>query len=78
LAASRAPASAAGVFLSHRSAERGAPRLAALLQEAGCSAAALDLGMRLGEGTGALVALGLLRNAAAIYGMSTLAEAMAL
>lgn len=73
-----APASAAVVFLSHRSAERGAARLATLLHEAGCSAAALDLGMRLGEGTGALVALGLLRNAAAIYGMSTLAEAMAL
>jgi nicotinate-nucleotide--dimethylbenzimidazole phosphoribosyltransferase len=51
------------LFVSHQSAEAGAQRL---LQELGCGSAVLQLGMRLGEGTGALLALPLLRSAAAI------------
>ncbi|KAG8460597.1 hypothetical protein KFE25_011372 [Diacronema lutheri] len=73
-----APSAAAALFISHRSAERGASALAAQLQAAGCGPAALDLGMRLGEGTGSLVALGVLRSAAAVLEMATLQEATAL
>lgn len=50
------------LFWAHRSGERGA---GALLAAAGATAA-LDLGLRLGEGTGALLALPLLRASAAV------------
>jgi len=51
------------LFLSHRSAELGT-RL--LVEQLGGDAPALDMGMRLGEGTGAVLCLPLLRSAAAV------------
>jgi nicotinate-nucleotide--dimethylbenzimidazole phosphoribosyltransferase len=81
LAASRLCAGATDwLLLSHRSAE---PGHAALLEalggsggDAGGSAALLDLGMRLGEGSGAATAVALLRLACALHaGMATFAEA---
>lgn len=68
------PGCAAALFLAHTSAERGAALLCAELVAAGCAPPALELGMRLGEGTGALAALGVLRSAAAVLGMATLDE----
>jgi nicotinate-nucleotide--dimethylbenzimidazole phosphoribosyltransferase len=69
---------AGALFFAHRSAERGH----GLAMEAcgafdGCDAAPLlDLGLRLGEGTGAALALPLLRAAAAVMrDMATFAEA---
>jgi nicotinate-nucleotide--dimethylbenzimidazole phosphoribosyltransferase len=55
------PRCAAALFWSHRGAERGA----ALLLEAAGAEAALAMGLCLGEGTGAVLALPLLRSAAA-------------
>jgi nicotinate-nucleotide--dimethylbenzimidazole phosphoribosyltransferase len=60
------------VFFAHRSAELAHARL---LREAGAQPL-LDLGMRLGEGTGAALAMGLLANAVSLYReMATFAEA---
>ena len=56
----------------HRSAEAGHARLLELLR----LTPLLDLGMRLGEGSGAAVALGILRAAVATHtGMATFDEA---
>lgn len=61
------------LFLSHASAEKGA-RLAA---EALGQRPALDMALRLGEGTGALLALPLLRSAAALMrGMAQLGDVL--
>ena len=65
------PAIGAHVLFGHRSAEHGHARL---LEAAG--APLLDLGMRLGEGTGAALAIGLLASAVSLYReMATFAEA---
>jgi nicotinate-nucleotide--dimethylbenzimidazole phosphoribosyltransferase len=62
----------AHAILAHRSAEAAHTRLAALLG----LAPLLDLGMRLGEGSGAALAIPLLRAALACHaGMATFAEA---
>lgn len=66
------PAVADWLLYSHRSAE---PGHATLLEALGATPL-LDLGMRLGEGSGAAVAVPLLRLACAIHaGMATFAEA---
>jgi len=63
----------AHLLLSHLSAERGARRLAALI---GGPPPLLDLGMRLGEGTGATLAVSLVRAAVALQSqMATFAGA---
>jgi len=60
------------LFLSHASAERGASVAAAALGKRPL----LDLGMRLGEGTGAVLAIDLVRTALALqHGMATFATA---
>ncbi len=60
------------LFFSHRSAE---PGHATVLEAMGAEPL-LDLGMRLGEGSGAAVAVPLLRHACALHnGMATFAEA---
>jgi nicotinate-nucleotide--dimethylbenzimidazole phosphoribosyltransferase len=60
------------VFFSHRSAEFAHERL---LAEAGAHPL-LDLGLRLGEGTGAALAMGILESAVSLYReMATFAEA---
>ncbi|KAF8073024.1 CYCB2-3 [Scenedesmus sp. PABB004] len=75
LAAVRAaPAAARSLFLSHRSAEAGT---AVLVAELGLGAPPLDMGLRLGEGTGALLALPLLRSAAALLRMASLEDVLA-
>lgn len=63
------PALAEYAVLSHASAEPGHSRALARLGEAcpGAFQPLLDLGMRLGEGTGAALAYHLLRSAAAVY-----------
>ena len=64
------------MLMTHVSAEPGHRRVIAALQQAGASDPLLDLGMRLGEGSGAAVALPLLRLACALHsGMATFAEA---
>jgi len=66
-----APAVANCVFFGHRSAEHGHARMLANRH-----APMLDLGMRLGEGTGAALAMGLLTSGVALYReMATFAEA---
>lgn len=66
------PAALDHCLAAHRSAE---PAHAALLQRIG-KAPLLDLGMRLGEGSGAVLAAGIVKAAAAIHsGMATFAEA---
>jgi nicotinate-nucleotide--dimethylbenzimidazole phosphoribosyltransferase len=60
------------LLLSHASAERGASIAAASLGKRPL----LDLGMRLGEGTGAVLAMDLVRTAVALqHGMATFATA---
>jgi nicotinate-nucleotide--dimethylbenzimidazole phosphoribosyltransferase len=73
LAAVRAsPGAADWFFYSHASAEPGHARMLAALE----ARPLLDLGMRLGEGSGAAVAVPLLRLACALHnGMATFAEA---
>jgi nicotinate-nucleotide--dimethylbenzimidazole phosphoribosyltransferase len=66
------PASAGYLFASHRSAEPGHAQFLAILQQAPL----LDLGMRLGEGTGAALAMKLIQAAVAAFtGMATFAAA---
>lgn len=66
------PSARAWLWFAHRSAERGHARLLAELD----ADPWLDLGMRLGEGSGALVALPLMRLACELHaGMATFAEA---
>lgn len=54
------------LFVSHQSTEAQHCGGQRLLQELGCGPPPLQLGFRLGEGTGAVLALPLLRSAAAI------------
>ena len=61
LAIELAPAIADYAILCHLSAERGHARLSERLIEAGALPPLLDLGLRLGEGTGAALALPLVR-----------------
>lgn len=66
------PGTADWLILAHASAEPGHRRLVAAIGQAPL----LDLGMRLGEGTGAAVAVPLLRMACALHNdMATFAEA---
>ncbi len=68
------PAARGYCVFSHRSAERGH----SLLLEALDARPYLDLGLRLGEGTGAVMAVPLLRAAAGILtGMADLADVLA-
>ena len=68
-----APAVRDFLLLSHLSAERGAARLASLL---GGPPPLIDLGLRLGEGTGAALVVPLLRSAVALQNeMATFAGA---
>ncbi len=74
-AAARAlcPAVQGCCFLSHASAE---PGYAAVLRALDAERPLLDLGLRLGEGTGAALGLHLLRSAAAVFNdMATFAQA---
>lgn len=67
-----APAVLESVVVAHRSAETGHKKL---LEAMGVEPL-LDLGMRLGEGTGAAMAIGILGAAVALYrGMATFGEA---
>jgi nicotinate-nucleotide--dimethylbenzimidazole phosphoribosyltransferase len=67
-----APAAREYLIAAHRSAEPGHPRL---LEALGLTPY-LDLAMRLGEGTGAALGIGLLRSALACYReMATFGEA---
>ena len=56
----RQPHTGARALLSHQSAERGS---AVLLRALDAPGPLLDLGLRLGEGTGAVLACGLVRSA---------------
>ena len=64
------PAVAEVLFGSHCSAEKGTAVLLDALQ----LAAPLNASMRLGEGTGAVLAVGMLRGAAALFEMADLAD----
>lgn len=66
------PAAAPWLICGHRSAEPGHARILAALE----AEPVVDLGMRLGEGSGAAVAVPVLRAACALHGgMATFAEA---
>ncbi len=65
LAVEIAPATACYAILCHLSAERGHAKLSRYLVERGALPPLLDLGLRLGEGTGAALALPLVRASAA-------------
>jgi nicotinate-nucleotide--dimethylbenzimidazole phosphoribosyltransferase len=67
------PAARDYCVFSHRSAERGHT----LLLEALNAKPYLDLGLRLGEGTGAVLMVPLLRAAAGILEMADLADVLA-
>jgi nicotinate-nucleotide--dimethylbenzimidazole phosphoribosyltransferase len=70
------PGSGLWLLLSHASAEPGHRHLVAALTQAGTEAPLLDLGLRLGEGSGAAVAVPLLRPACALHGeMATFKDA---
>lgn len=72
VAVHRVPAVRPWLFHGHRSAEPGHARVLAALE----AEPLLDLGMRLGEGSGAAVAVPLLRAACSLHnGMATFAEA---
>jgi nicotinate-nucleotide--dimethylbenzimidazole phosphoribosyltransferase len=72
LAVRLSPAASGYLFASHRSAEPGHAYLLALLEQQPL----LDLGMRLGEGTGAALAMKLVQAAVAAFtGMATFASA---
>jgi len=72
LAVRLSPAAAGYLFASHRSAEPGHAHLLAILNQQPL----LDLGMRLGEGTGAALAMKLMQSSiAAFTGMATFASA---
>jgi nicotinate-nucleotide--dimethylbenzimidazole phosphoribosyltransferase len=72
LAVRLCPASSGYVFASHRSTEPGHAHLLAILEQAPL----LDLGMRLGEGTGAALAMKLMQAAVAAFTqMATFATA---
>jgi nicotinate-nucleotide--dimethylbenzimidazole phosphoribosyltransferase len=71
LARALAPDCARGMIFAHRSAEAGH---AALLEWLGVEPL-LDLDLRLGEGTGALLAVPLVRAALALFAMASFAEA---
>jgi len=66
------PAAVGYLFAAHRSAEPGHACLLAIVEQSPL----LDLGMRLGEGTGAALAIGIIRAAVAAFtGMATFASA---
>lgn len=66
------PESLDNVFFAHRSAERGHARMLAALG----AKPLLDLGMRLGEGTGAALAISIIEASVRLYGeMATFASA---
>lgn len=66
------------LFVSHQSAEAAHCGGLRVLQELDCGSPMLHLGFRLGEGTGAVLALPLLRSAAAIMGdMASLEDVLA-
>jgi nicotinate-nucleotide--dimethylbenzimidazole phosphoribosyltransferase len=72
LAVRFSPATAGYLFASHRSAEPGHACFLAILDQAPL----LDLGMRLGEGTGAALAIKIIQAAVAAFtGMATFASA---
>jgi nicotinate-nucleotide--dimethylbenzimidazole phosphoribosyltransferase len=77
LAATRlCPGAGDWMLLSHGSAEPGHRPVVAALAAAGTGVPLLDLGMRLGEGSGSAVALPLLQLACALHGqMATFAGA---
>lgn len=74
------PDAATALLLSHQSSERGAEVLLGALRLHGVALGApLSMGMRLGEGTGALLCLPLLKAACDIMkDMGTLADTLAL
>lgn len=74
------PSAAAAVLLSHHSDERGAATLLPALRAAGAATAApLHMGLRLGEGTGALLCTPMLGMACAVLkDMGSLDDTMAL
>ena len=64
------------LFFAHRSPERGHTLALEALAQAGCdSDPLLDLGLRLGEGSGAVLAIPLLRSACALFEMASFEEA---
>ena len=66
------------LFVSHQSVEAEHSGGQRVLQELACGPAMLQLGFRLGEGTGAVLALPLLRSAAAIMSdMASLEDVLA-